>query len=99
AKLGDETATPFELVTAAALAVAFAAAWIQDKGAWAAWGAHTAWLLATETLGRGAVFDVKTAAGSNLENDPVVAGVLLVLALGCAAFSVKSARVLPSSSP
>ncbi|MEO8796401.1 MAG: CPBP family glutamic-type intramembrane protease [Polyangiaceae bacterium] len=98
AKLGDEAATPFELVSSAALAVAFAAAWVQDRGAWAAWGAHTAWLLATTTLGRGALFDVKTAGGANLENDPVVAAALVVLALSCAAFSVKSSRVLASPS-
>lgn len=44
---------PIAVVSAAALAVASAALWLFDGGAWLPWSARTAWLWTTETLLRG----------------------------------------------
>lgn len=89
ARLGDPPATPVELASAAALAVVFAAAWIHDRGAWLAVGAHAGFTWATATLGRGVFFDVKPASGSGLEADLFVAVALGLVAIVAARFSAR----------
>jgi hypothetical protein len=48
----------------AALGLVFGALWIRDRGAWMAWGAHTAWLFTSALLLSGGLFDARVAAGS-----------------------------------
>ena len=44
------------------LGIVFGALWVRDRGAWAAWGAHTAWLFATSGLMQGGLFEAHVAA-------------------------------------
>lgn len=90
-RLADPAATTADLVTSGALGAAFAAAWIFDRGAWMACGAHAAWIWSTSTLGRGVLFDVKLSS-SSLDSDPAVVALLCVVAVGAAAFSAARAR-------
>ncbi|MGH7284927.1 MAG: CPBP family glutamic-type intramembrane protease [Polyangiaceae bacterium] len=91
-RFGDPTATYVEVAYNGALAVAFASAWLFDRGAWMALGAHAAWTFATMTLGRGAIFDVKPAAGGTFHDDLAVLAALSLVALASAAFSASRAR-------
>lgn len=50
------------VVVQALLGVVFGALWSRDKGAWMAWGAHTAWLLGTSLLLSGGFFSATNAA-------------------------------------
>jgi len=50
-------------LVAAPLAVCFAVLWKKDRGAWLAWGAHTAWLWTTGPVARGGLLDLRWAAG------------------------------------
>jgi hypothetical protein len=45
------------------LGLVFGALWVRDRGAWMAWGAHTAWLFTTGLLLSGGLFDAKVMAG------------------------------------
>jgi membrane protease YdiL (CAAX protease family) len=49
------------LVVAGLLGVGFAALWLRDRGAWMAFGAHTAWSLATGAAIGGGLFDVRAS--------------------------------------
>ena len=42
----------------------FGALWVRDRGAWPAWGAHTAWLFATSFLMQGGIFEARVLSGS-----------------------------------
>jgi len=44
------------------LGIVFGAIWVRDRGAWAAWGAHAAWLFATSALMQGGLFEAHVAA-------------------------------------
>jgi hypothetical protein len=87
ARFGDPDATPIELVASAAIAVIFASAWVVDRGAWLAWGAHAAWAWIVSTLARGVILDVKSPNGGPLDGDVAVVAVLVVTALIAARFS------------
>lgn len=91
-RMSDPTATHLEIAYNAALAVAFASAWVFDRGAWMAVGAHTAWTFATMTLGRGAIFDVKPAGGASFHDDVAVLAALSFVAIASAAFSALRGR-------
>ena len=53
-----------EILTAGLGGIAFGALWRRDRGAWMAWGAHTAWLWASQALARGGVVDLRAAQTS-----------------------------------
>jgi hypothetical protein len=50
------------LAVAALGAIALGALWMHDRGAWMAWGAHTAWVWTLESVVRGGVLDVRFGA-------------------------------------
>ena len=56
--------SPRAIVVQGLLGMIFGALWVRDRGAWPAWGAHTAWLFATSALMQGGLFESKVAAGS-----------------------------------
>jgi hypothetical protein len=64
AALGDVGAAPQTVVAHFLLGVIFGSLWIRDRGAWMAWGAHTAFLFLTGTLLHGGLFDIKVAANA-----------------------------------
>ncbi len=92
ARYGNPDATKMEIAASAALGVIFAAAWISDRGAWLAWGAHATWTWITSTLARGVIVDAKSPSGGSLENDVVVVGILVIAALVAARFSATRAH-------
>jgi hypothetical protein len=92
ARFGNPDATTVEIVASGALGVAFAAAWLVDRGAWLAWGAHVAWTWIASTLARGSIIDAKSPAGGAIDTDVVVAIVLCVVALVAARFSATAAH-------
>ena len=91
-RMGDPDATWPEITTSAALAIAFTAAWIHDRGGWLAWGMHASWTWITSTLARGILFDTKATTGGTLDTDVVVAVVLCIAAILLARFSSKAAH-------
>jgi hypothetical protein len=65
ASTGDTSVVPWrEALASGLLAVAFGVLWKKDRGAWLAWGAHTAWLWTTGPASHGGLVDVRWAAGS-----------------------------------
>jgi hypothetical protein len=52
------------VLVAGLLGVVFAALWIKDRGGWVAFGAHTAWTVATGGLIRGGLFDLRSSLGA-----------------------------------
>lgn len=98
ARMGDPDASKIEIVSSAALGVIFASAWIADRGAWLAWGAHATWTWIVSTLARGVILDAKSPSGGGLDGDVVVVGVLVVTAIATARFSATRshpARIAP----
>ena len=63
AALGEKGSIRTVLVQAF-LGVLFGSLWTRDKGAWMAWGAHTAWLLVTTLVLAGGFFSATNAANS-----------------------------------
>lgn len=61
AAMGAGAKTIPEVAAAALGGVAFGALWRRDRGAWMAWGAHTAWLWASGPLAHGGIIDVRAA--------------------------------------
>jgi hypothetical protein len=55
---------PRAVVVQGLLGMVFGALWVRDRGAWAAWGAHTAWLFTTSFLMQGGIFESRVAATS-----------------------------------
>jgi len=64
AALGDPSASPRAVVVQALLGIVFGALWVRDRGAWPAWGAHTAWLFTTSALMQGGFFEARVASSS-----------------------------------
>ncbi len=62
AAYGEVGAAPSAIAVAGLLGIVFGALWVRDRGAWAAWGAHTAWLFATSALMQGGLFEAHVAA-------------------------------------
>lgn len=55
---------PMAVVAQGLLGIVFGSLWVRDRGAWPAWGAHTAWLFATALLMQGGIFEAKVASTS-----------------------------------
>ncbi len=49
------------ILTAALGGIALGALWRHDRGAWLAWGAHTSWLWASQSLASGGLIDLRAA--------------------------------------
>lgn len=80
------------------LGMVFGALWVRDRGAWPAWGAHTAWLFTTSALMQGGIFEARVAATSwgGADAGPLGGMAALValvpLAMGALAGSARPAR-------
>lgn len=80
------------------LGIVFGALWVRDRGAWPAWGAHTAWLFTTSALMQGGIFEARVAStswgGANAGPLGGMAAViaLIPLAAGALAGSAKARR-------
>ncbi len=57
-------ASPLPIAAQGLLGIVFGALWVRDRGAWPAWGAHTAWLFTTSFLMQGGVFEARVFAGT-----------------------------------
>ena len=55
---------PLPIAAQGLLGMIFGALWVRDRGAWPAWGAHTAWLFTTSFLMQGGIFDARVFAGT-----------------------------------
>lgn len=65
AAYGEVGATaPRAVVVHGLLGIIFGALWVRDRGAWPAWGAHTAWLFTTSALMQGGIFEARVVANS-----------------------------------
>lgn len=65
AAYGEIGATsPRAVVVQGLLGLVFGALWVRDRGAWAAWGAHAAWLFTTSFLMQGGIFESRVASSS-----------------------------------
>ncbi|MDB4933958.1 MAG: hypothetical protein JWP87_930 [Labilithrix sp.] len=65
AAYGEVGATaPSAVVAQGLLGIVFGSLWVRDRGAWPAWGAHTAWLFATSALMQGGIFEARVASTS-----------------------------------
>lgn len=80
------------------LGIIFGALWVRDRGAWPAWGAHTAWLFTTSALMQGGFFEAHVAASSwgGADSGPLGGtGALVALvpiAVGALAGSARASR-------
>ncbi len=87
ARYGGANCTLLLAVSSGAAGVAFGALWLRDRGAWMAWGAHVAWVWATETLTHDGLIDVRSKLGAwgggdaGLEGGYAGAFVLLLVAV------------------
>ncbi|MBX3187376.1 MAG: CPBP family intramembrane metalloprotease [Labilithrix sp.] len=95
---GEPAAAPRAVVVTGLLGIVFGALWVRDRGAWAAWGAHTAWLFGTGALMQGGAFDAHVAmnawGGGNagpLGGDAAIVA-LLPLAVGAIAGTLRAKR-------
>jgi hypothetical protein len=65
AAYGELGATsPRAVIVQGLLGVIFGALWVRDRGAWPAWGAHTAWLFTTSFLMQGGIFESRVASSA-----------------------------------
>ncbi len=55
-------AAPMAIVAQGLLGIVFGSLWVRDRGAWPAWGAHTAWLFGTGLLMQGGFFEGRVAS-------------------------------------
>jgi hypothetical protein len=53
---------PMAVATQGLLGIVFGSLWVRDRGAWPAWGAHTAWLFGTGLLMQGGLFEARVAS-------------------------------------
>ncbi len=65
AAFGVVGATPFGIAAAGLGGIVLGFAWVRDRGAWLAWGAHAAWLWATTSLVRGGLVDLRAMGSAN----------------------------------
>lgn len=56
------SSAPRAVVVQGLLGVIFGALWVRDRGAFPAWGAHTAWLFTSSLLMQGGVFESRVAS-------------------------------------
>ncbi len=97
-------ATPAAIAVQGLLGMVFGALWVRDRGAWAAWGAHTAWSFATSMLLNGGFFEAHVASSAWGGGDAGALGgraavvALLPLALG-ALIGTASASAPPARAP
>ena len=52
--------SPYAIAVQGLLGMVFGALWVRDRGAWPAWGAHTAWLFTTSAL-MGGFYEARVA--------------------------------------
>ncbi len=64
AAYGDAGAGPSAVAVQGLLGLVFGALWVRDRGAWPAWGAHTAWLFATSAFMQGGLFEAHVAGNA-----------------------------------
>lgn len=64
AAYAEPGASPQAVVASGLLGIVFGALWVRDRGAWAAWGAHTAWLFVSSALLQGGLFESRVLASS-----------------------------------
>jgi hypothetical protein len=55
---------PSAIAAQGLLGIVFGALWVRDRGAWPAWGAHTAWLFTTSALMQGGIFEARVASST-----------------------------------
>jgi hypothetical protein len=53
---------PMAVAVQGLLGIVFGSLWVRDRGAWPAWGAHTAWLFGTGLLMQGGFFEARVAS-------------------------------------
>jgi hypothetical protein len=91
-------ATPGAVIVQGLLGIIFGALWVRDRGAWAAWGSHTAWLFTTSLLMQGGIFESRVNANAWGGGDAGPLGgmaaliALLPLAAGAIAGAARSRR-------
>jgi hypothetical protein len=97
AAYGELGGSPRAIVVQGLLGIVFGALWVRDRGAWPAWGAHTAWLFGTSALMQGGVFEARVASGSwgGADIGPLggTAAVVALLPLAVGALAGTAARV------
>lgn len=98
AALGEPHPTATSVLASAFGGIAVGALWLRDRGAWKAWGAHTAFRFGAGALVGGALWDVRTRgiAGGDLglassTLGVIVLGVAAVVAVALVARSPKKA--------
>ncbi|MEO6573040.1 MAG: CPBP family intramembrane glutamic endopeptidase [Polyangiaceae bacterium] len=97
ARYGASDCTLVLAISSGAAGVAFGALWLRDRGAWMAWGAHVAWVFATETLTHDGLVDVRTKLGAwgggdaGLTGGYAGASVLLAVAVGALIWGSRAA--------
>jgi len=79
-----------ELAAAGLGAVALAALWVRDRGAWLAWGANAAFRFVTGPLLHGGLFDVRAENAWGGGDGGVDTGFAAVIVLGAAAIGAGS---------
>lgn len=97
ARYGASDCTLVLALSSGAAGVAFGALWLRDRGAWLAWGAHVAWVFATETLTSDGIIEVRTKASAwgggdaGLMGGYAGASVLLLVAVGALIWGSRAA--------
>lgn len=82
AALGRSDASARSVLVAMLLGMLFGALWVRDRGAWMAWGAHTALRFSIDTLLAGGIVQARLAAGAWSGGDSgVFAGTAAIVAL------------------
>ena len=98
AAYGDLGGSPRAVAVQGLLGIIFGALWVRDRGAWPAWGAHTAWLFTTSALMQGGVFQAHVASTPGGGGDAGPLGgtaaiiALLPLAAGAVAGAARTRR-------
>ena len=104
ARYGESDCTVLLAVSSGAAGVAFGALWLRDRGAWMAWGAHVAWLWATQTLTHDGLIDVRSKLGAwgggdaGLEGGYAGASLLIVVAVGALIWGSRAVSSPPRAS-
>ncbi len=82
AALGEPSANVQAVLAHLLLGIALGSLWVRDRGAWMAWGAHTAWLFVVGTLFGGGLADTRVASSSwGGGNAGILGGTAAVVAL------------------